>query len=267
MDMQIFEMFGASFIFIMALMTLFWIVGAVKNNAGVVDIGWAFSFCVVVWAYFFIGEGFIIKRLLIALMVSAWSLRLFWYLLKRFDFHQEDPRYTALRERLGKELGRFKMFLMFLFQGFLVIILSIPFAIVSAYGTSTWHPLEGIALLIWCGGFIGEIYADRQLERFKEDPTNAGKVCQVGLWRYSRHPNYFFEWIIWIGYFLFAFPTPWGWLALSAPIIMLILLTRISGIPLAEAQAMKTKGRAYEEYKRKTSSFVPLPSKNFSESK
>jgi len=261
MCIEIFEMFGASFILITLLMTTLWFIATFKQNAGIVDIGWAISFFIAIWAYFLLGDGFWLKRLLLTAMVSAWSLRLAWYIGKRFDFSVEDPRYTDLKESLGAEMSDFKMFLMFLFQGFLVIVLTIPFAIVAGYSTSTWHPLEGLGILIWAGGFAGQYYADQQLENFKRNPANEGKVCNAGLWKYSRHPNYFFEWVIWIGYFFFAFPSPWGWLALISPVLMLIFLTRVSGIPPAERQALKTKGDAYREYMEITSPFVPLPPK------
>lgn len=191
MCIEIFEMFGASFILVSTLMTLLWGIGTVKNNAGIVDIGWALSFFVVMWAYFFIGDGFWFKRLLLTAMVTAWSLRLAWHLWKRFDFSVEDPRYTTLKEKFGEKIIDFKMYQMFLFQGFLVIVLSIPFAVVAGYSLSTWHSLEGIALLVWTGGFVGEYFADQQLEDFKANTENKGKVCNVGLWKYSRHPNYF----------------------------------------------------------------------------
>lgn len=185
-----------------------------------------------------------------------------WYLWKRFDISVEDPRYTSLKAKLGNESIHFKMLLIFLFQGFLIIILSVPFVIVAGYSTPTFHYIEVLGFLIWLGGFTGEYYADLQLENFKENPENKQKVCNIGLWKYSRHPNYFFEWVIWLGYFVFALPSPLGWLAILSPIVMLILLTRVTGIPFAEEQALKSKGEAYEKYQQTTSAFVPLPPKS-----
>lgn len=115
---------------------------------------------------------------------------------------------------------------------------------------------EIFGLLIWMGGLVGEALADWQLDQFKKNQPS-DQVCDQGLWKYSRHPNYFFEWVIWVGYGLMAISAPYGWLGLISPILMLMLLVKVSGIPLAEAQALKTKGDAYRDYQARTSSFFP----------
>ncbi len=262
MHVELFELFGAAFVLTTCLMFLFWVIGIFKNNAGIVDIGWALCFFLVIIAFLLIGDGYWMKRVLLAAMVSVWSLRLAWHLWRRFDFTVEDPRYTSLKAKFGEEMMATKMLLMFFFQGFLVIILSIPFVIVAGYSESGWSFSEAAGILCWALGIAGEYFADKELETFKADPGNSGKVCDQGLWRYSRHPNYFFEWVIWIGYFLFALPSPFGWFAIISPALMLLLLTRVSGIPLLEEQALKTKGDAYRIYQAKTSAFIPLPPKH-----
>jgi steroid 5-alpha reductase family enzyme len=111
--------------------------------------------------------------------------------------------------------------------------------------------------VLWLGAIAGEALADRQLQRFKADPANRGAVCQRGLWRYSRHPNYFFEWLVWVAYFVMALASPWGWLTLYCPALMLYFLLRVTGIPLTEQLSLQARGTAYAEYQRRTSAFVP----------
>jgi steroid 5-alpha reductase family enzyme len=115
---------------------------------------------------------------------------------------------------------------------------------------------------LWAGAYVGEVIADSQLEGFKGAPGNRGKVCEVGLWAYSRHPNYFFEWLMWVGYALVAlFSHPWGWVAFLSPLLMLWLVTKVTGIPPTEAQSLRSRGDAFRDYQRRVSPFVPWKSK------
>lgn len=254
---EIVQMIGASFVLVMGTMTVLWLFYMVQKNAGIVDIGWTLGFALTALVFTFLSEGFWLRRWLLGGMILIWSLRLTSYLFGRFLKTEEDPRYQALKDHWGENNLDFKVLGMFLFQGLLVIILSIGFLIpMSNLEPSLgWWELTGT--LIWLIGVLGETAADQQLRMFKNVPDNQGKVCDVGLWRYSRHPNYFFECIVWIAYAVFSFGSPWGWLVLYAPLVMFILILRISGIPLAEAQALKTKGEAYAAYQRRTSSFIP----------
>ncbi len=257
MSIELFELFGVSFLFVMLLMTLLWGVCCMYKNVSIVDIGWALGFFLVGVACFIFGDGNFLKKSLITLLLLLWSGRMAWHLIQRFDLRKEDPRYTDLMGKFGDEIGDFKAYLMFLFQGFLVIILSLPFILISGYSESSWHLYEGVGLILWIIGFVGETFADRQLDLFKKNPENKGKVCREGLWNYSRHPNYFFEWVIWVGFFFLALPTVGGFFAILSPIIMFVLLTRVSGIPPAEAQALKSRGEKYQEYQRTTNAFFP----------
>jgi len=150
-----------------------------------------------------------------------------------------------------------KFLVFFLFQAALDVVLATPFLVAALNPRSglSWPELAGVA--VWAFAFAGEVTADRQLERFKRDPVNRGQVCDVGLWRYSRHPNYFFEFLIWVGFALFAWPSPWGWLALVSPALILYFLLRVTGIPATEAQSLRSRGDAYRRYRQSTSPFVP----------
>jgi steroid 5-alpha reductase family enzyme len=119
-------------------------------------------------------------------------------------------------------------------------------------GFSDW-----LGFSVWLVAILGESLADRQLAAFKADPSNRGKVCSAGLWKFSRHPNYFFEWLVWVALFLFALPAPWGWTTIFAPALMLFFLLRVTGIPYTEQQSLRSRGEAYRSYQRTTSAFVP----------
>jgi steroid 5-alpha reductase family enzyme len=150
-----------------------------------------------------------------------------------------------------------KFLFFFLFQGLLDLVLAIPFLVGSLNPSAPVAPLEWVGVAIWAVALAGETAADRQLERFKANPSNRGRTCREGLWRFSRHPNYFFEWLVWIAWAVFALASPGGALALVCPALMLFFLLRVTGIPATEAQALASRGNDYREYQRTTSAFVP----------
>jgi len=254
---DVFMMFGASFILITLLMVSLWIVYLFQRNAGIVDLGWALSFLVATWAYFFLGHGDLPKMMIVTGMVTLWAIRLLTHLYKRYDASKEDPRYSRMRQRWGGDPSELLFLMMFIFQGVLVVLISTPIFIVCFGSDSIWTKWEFIGVAIWFLGLVGEGYADAQLAAFSANPANAGKVCQNGLWRFSRHPNYFFEFLVWVGFFLFALPSYGGIIAIISPLLVLLLLVKVSGIPLAEEQSLASKGDLYREYQRTTSAFVP----------
>jgi steroid 5-alpha reductase family enzyme len=233
------------------------------GNAGVVDVGWALGLVLAVVLYAVVAEGDPRRRWVIAAMVAAWGLRLAGYLLRdRILGRAEDPRYADLRRR-GSVAARGDFFLFFQIQALLVVILSVPMLMAAMDPAPAWSALEIGAVALWVAALAGETTADRQLARFKAS-GHAGGTCRSGLWRYSRHPNYFFEWLIWVAYALYALASPGGMLALAAPALMLYLLFRVTGIPATEAQALRTRGDDYRRYQRTTSVFVPWPPRRVS---
>jgi steroid 5-alpha reductase family enzyme len=241
-----------------ALMFVLWLIQLRTQNAGIVDIGWTFSIGILAVLYAALGSGSAVHRWTLAAMVAIWSLRLGTYLALRVigKAKIEDSRYHALREQWPTGAG-WKFLLVFEVQALTDVLLSVPF-LLNAFHPDvrlTWQQFAGIAF--WIVAICGESIADAQLAAFRRNPANRGRICQAGLWNYSRHPNYFFEWLVWIGWAVFASTAPWGWLAFSAPMLMFLFLFRVTGIPATEAQSLRSKGEAYAEYQRTTSAFVP----------
>ncbi len=232
------------------------------DNYGIVDIAWSYAFAALASLYAFLGAGSPQRRALIAAMATVWSLRLGTHLLVRIARKHpvEDGRYRQLRQDWGS-LFRVKMAGFFQLQAVSVVFLGIPFLAACSNPVPSLAPLEWMASALWLVAISGEALADAQLSRFKKGAAGSGGVCDVGLWRYSRHPNYFFEWLIWVSYFLFACASPWGWIGILSPACILFLLLRVTGIPATEEQSIRSKGQAYRRYQERTSPFVPLPTR------
>lgn len=237
-------------------MLALWLLHLKLNNASVVDPGWALGLALLGLLYAIFGSGYLLRRWLIAGMSAVWGLRLAVYLARRIWGEPEEGRYQQLRREWGGNIA-FKFLVFFEFQALLDLVLSLPFLLAVLNSKAELHILEYIGVGLWLVAIVGESFADAQLAMFKRDPTNRGMVCQSGLWNYSRHPNYFFEWLVWIAWAVFALASPWGWLALVCPALMLYFLYRVTGIPATEAQALRSKGDAYRQYQATTSAFVP----------
>ena len=245
---------------VMVFMAFVWLAAKRVNNAGWVDVAWSYSFTVVVALLFWLGPAPDFRKILLCVIVGIWSLRLGTHLAIRVGKHHptEDSRYAALREQFPKRPW-LMFFGFFQAQAVLVGILSVPFFAVAANNSPTISPWEIAGALLWLIAIGGESLADSQLSAFRNRPENQGKVCDRGLWKYSRHPNYFFEWMIWVAFAVVALGSPGGWLGILSPIIMYYLLTQVTGIPPAETQSLKSRGDAYRAYQARTSAFFPLP--------
>jgi steroid 5-alpha reductase family enzyme len=253
---------GTGLAVVSAIMVGLWLLGLRYRNFSYVDIGWSANFTVLAVLYASLTEGWAVRRWLIAAMVAFWSVRLAAHLATRILGEPEEGRYVQLRSEWGATGNLNAKFLaFFLFQGLLNVFLILPLLLACLDPTPGLRPLEWAGIAVWAIGLLGESLADRQLAAFKRDPGNRGKVCAVGLWRYSRHPNYFFEWTIWIGYALFALASPFGWIGLGAPLLMLHFLVNVTGVKATEEQALRSRGDAYRDYQATTSAFVPLPPK------
>jgi steroid 5-alpha reductase family enzyme len=243
-----------------ALFALVYLLARSIDNYGIVDVAWSYAFAVLATLYALFGPGWLVRRALIAALVAVWSLRLGTHLLVRIagKHPEEDGRYRQLRSDWGSGF-KLKMAGFFQMQAVSVVLLGIPFLSACSNPEPTLAPLEWAGTALWLVAISGEALADAQLSAFKRDAGNAGRVCDAGLWRYSRHPNYFFEWLIWVSYFLFACASPWGWVGIISPACILYLLLRVTGIPATEEQSLRSRGDAYRRYQERTSPFVPLP--------
>ena len=240
------------------LMFVLWLIHLAIRNASIVDPGWAIGTASTAAIYGALGPGLLLRRQLIAAMAVFWGIRLALHLLGRIVGHPEEGRYVQLRQEWGSRV-ELKFLAFFLFQAALCVILSAPFLAAAMNPAPELSLLEYAGLGLFAAAVIGESVADWQLNRFKSKPASKGKTCREGLWRYSRHPNYFFEWMIWAAWAVFALASPGGWIGLLSPALMLYFLFRVTGIPATEAQSLRTKGDDYREYQRTTSAFVPLP--------
>ncbi len=237
---------------------LVWVISETVANAGIVDIAWSLSFTVFAGFYALMGSGAPLRKLILLLLVAAWSLRLGFYIAKRVKRTHpiEDERYTMAREMWGARV-RLKFFLFFLAQGLLAVVLSLPHLLVALNARPEVLFVEWLGIVIVLVGMAGESLADKQLNDFRQKPENRGLTCRVGLWKYSRHPNYFFEFIIWCGFAILALGSPWGWVALYTPALMFYFLWFVTGIPLTEKRALASRGDDYRDYQATTSPFFP----------
>ena len=233
-----------------------WIVQIKSKDAGWVDIGWTLGLGTLVIFLGIAAEGLLTRRIIASLLIGIWAIRLASFIIKDRLFKQEeDSRYQNLRRYWGKK-ANFKFYFFFTFQSFLVILFSIPFLPIF----NNPNPLGIIdftGIILWLIAFIGEASADKQLRDFKKLPENKFKVCRVGFWDYSRHPNYFFEWLQWIAYVFLSIGSNEFYLSLIGPIFMYFFLIKVSGVYWVELQAIRKRGDLYKKYQQEVPMFFP----------
>ncbi|MGI9334296.1 MAG: DUF1295 domain-containing protein [Gammaproteobacteria bacterium] len=241
------------------VMLVLWAVQYRTRDAGTVDVAWAFGTGAMgVWFALGAEGGASRRQWLIAALGAVWGLRLGAHLMRRIGSQTEDGRYRYLRDRLGQQVQPF-MFGFFQVQALWALLFALPmWAAATAPGAApAWHDWAGLAM--WVAAIGGEALADAQLARFRALPSNAGRVCDVGLWRWSRHPNYFFEWVHWFAYVLIGIGSAYWWITLAGVAVMYVFLTRVTGIPWTEQQSLRSRGDAYRTYQQTTSAFFPWP--------
>lgn len=242
------------------LFTLVWLIQLRTRNAAIIDAVWSMSFPLMTAIYFVLIIGYPPRQWMVLGVVCLWGFRLGLYLLFRTLGHAEDVRYTALREEWGDQQDR-RMLSFYYKQAVAAVILSIPF-ILMMINTTPWITAFEIAGAIICvTGVVGESIADQQLKQFKSVAENKGKIMRSGLWAWSRHPNYFFEWLVWVGFFVMSLSSAWGWTSIFGMLLMYYLLTKRTGIGYTEKQMLKSRGEAFVNYQREVSAFFPRPPK------
>ncbi|MET0556260.1 MAG: DUF1295 domain-containing protein [Vicinamibacteria bacterium] len=253
-------LFGLGALLSAVLMAAVFLLALRIRNFSVVDIAWSAVFAPLALLDAALAGGHGPRRVLIAAMVTLWSVRLAWHLGVRIAaLHpEEEGRYVQLRKQWASNPNA-RFFWFFQAQGVLAALLSVPFLLASLDGRAALGPFELAGAALFVVALAGEAVADRQLAAFKARPDSRGRTCREGLWRYSRHPNYFFEWLVWVAFAVFSWPSPLGWIAIACPLFMLYLLLRVTGIPATEEQALRSRGDDYREYQRTTSAFFPWP--------
>jgi len=237
-------------------MTVLWAIQVRTQNAGTVDVAWSAGIGVLALLFAALAEGHAPRRWLVGGLTAAWSLRLAYYLLRRVSGEPEDGRYQALRASFGPRANHF-FFWFFQFQALLVVLFAVSPLLAMTIPVSAMRVWDFVGIAICLIAISGEAIADRQLAAWRRNPANKGRTCRYGLWRYSRHPNYFFEWLHWWAYCAFAAGTWAGGAALLGPALLLLFLFKVTGIPPTEARALATRGEDYRAYQRTTSVFFP----------
>ena len=233
-----------------------WLVSLLRNDVSIVDSLWSLMFLLIVGVYQFVGDPTGPRRWLVLLLVAIWALRLSYHIARRNHGQPEDRRYQAIR-RNNEPNFRFKsLYIVFGFQALLAAIISIPLLVASS-GSSPLGWLDAMAVALWLAGMLFEIVGDAQLARFSADPANRGRVLDTGLWRITRHPNYFGEFTLWWGYYCFAMAAG-GWWTVFSPLLMSFLLLRVSGVALMEKD-IGSRRKGYADYVRRTNAFFPGP--------
>jgi steroid 5-alpha reductase family enzyme len=242
---------------VLVWMAVAWLIQQRTHNAGIVDVFWTIAVGALAVAVAALSDGWPGRRFAIGGITAIWSARLALYLLRdRVLGRPEEGRYGELRRAWGPAANA-RFFWFFQMQALAALLFALPTILASRNAAASLTTVEHAGLILWVIAFTGELMADHQLEAFKADPANRGRTCRAGLWRYSRHPNYFFEWLMWMSYALFAVGSPFGVFALACPLVMLYLLFRVTGIPATEAQALRSRGDDYRRYQHTTSAFFP----------
>ncbi|KAF0808333.1 hypothetical protein A6D6_00042 [Alcanivorax xiamenensis] len=245
-----------SLVLLLLAFTMAWWVQRLTGNAGWVDVAWSMGTGLTGLSYLIAGSGEGLPRLVAGALLLVWATRLGGHIFKRVtNEKQEDGRYRAMRERLGR--GAQPVFLLvFWAQAGLAWVFALPFHVIASQ--SLFHPITMTAgIAIGLVAICGEALSDHQLARFKARDDSHGRTCRDGLWRYSRHPNYFFEWLHWFSYPLIAVGAKGGVWLWGLPVLMLLFLWFVTGIPYTEKQALKSRGADYRDYQRTTSPFIP----------
>lgn len=253
--MSVLEVLGLNTAVVLGTMLLLWLISLKVNDASIVDMFWGAGFVLIAWTTYFVSPQST-RASILAVLTTLWGLRLSTHLVIRNLGKGEDRRYTAMRDKHGPRFWWVSLITVFALQGIVMLVVSLPVQI-GQLESKPIGPVAILGMMTWAIGFSFESIADYQLTRFRASRTEPSMVLDSGLWRYSRHPNYFGNALIWWGLFLIGASWSTGWTVVS-PIVMTFLLCKVSGVPLLEKDLAR-RSAAYQDYIERTSSFVPLP--------
>jgi steroid 5-alpha reductase family enzyme len=237
-------------------MTLVFLLALKLEDNSIVDVAYGIGFLLVGWVTFIGYAETQARQMLLLALVSIWGLRLAAHIgLRKLKENGEDPRYAQWRESWGETFVWRSFLQIFMLQGAVIYLVALPLLLVMRDSGAPLGWLDLIGVLIWAFGFVYEAVGDWQLKQFKSDPENRGRIMRYGLWRTTRHPNYFGEATLWWGIFLIALGTPLGWLAIISPVLIDFLLLKVSGIPMLEERYADNP--EFQEYKKHTNAFFP----------
>jgi len=242
------------------LMVLTWVASLVRRDASLVDRVWGLAFVVLAWTYWLTGGVGTTRATLVLVLVTVWGLRLSGFITWRNWGHGEDPRYAAMRAKRPDTFATRSLASVFLLQAVLAWLISVPLLAATAVSGARLGWLDALGVLLWVVGFTFEALGDAQLSRFLADPANRGRVMDRGLWRFTRHPNYFGDTVVWWAFLAFALSVG-AWWALSGTLLMSYLIVKVSGVALTERRMGRSGStrEGYDEYVRRTNAFFPGP--------
>lgn len=254
-------LFLSGSLFAFLTMAALWLYAQAIKRPSIVDPAWAALIAMLGLFYASFAGGDSLRCFLAALMAVLWGMRLSFYILFcKVAGRAEDGRYTKMMNDWGENRDK-KLFEFYMWQALAAVVFSLPFLIVSMNTSESLRSVEWLGFLLWIAAFVGETTADMQLEIYKQTAKDKSKTCRAGLWRFSRHPNYFFEFVNWCAIALFALGSPGGFIVLGCPALIFYFLFKVTGIPKAEEQALRTRGEDYRDYQRITNKFFPGPPK------
>lgn len=251
------NVFTVNLLVIVVVMTSVWTLSTVIRDASIVDIVWGAGFVVVAWSSWITSDADGLAALAVRVCVTVWGLRLAGYLAWRNLGKGEDFRYQAMRRKYGARFPLISFVTVFLLQGALMWVVSLPVQVVHDVDPQA-SPVLVVGVAVWAIGLAFEVVGDLQLARFKADPASAGRVMDTGLWRYTRHPNYFGDFLVWWGIAIMALSNVASMVGVIGAVVMSVLLMRVSGVPMLE-HSMAKRRPGYVEYQRRTSAFFPRP--------
>ncbi len=249
--------YGILSLVLLGYMSMWFVVSIIKSRNDLADIAWGIGFVLLTWMSFFVSGNFSMRGIIVGILVSVWGLRLATHIYMRNKNKSEDYRYMAWRQEWGNWFYIRSFLQVYVLQGVLLFLIVIPVLFINNSAVSGLTLFDLLGFIVWSIGFFFEVLGDMQLARFIKDPNNKGKLMQSGLWAYTRHPNYFGEVTCWWGIWLIAATLPGGLYTIIGPLTITVLILKVSGIPMLEKKMAENP--EFTEYKRRTSSFIPLP--------